>query len=106
MELKNFTAFFLLAMQREPNEAGKITYLLSKKNFLSRYPNRVSSNSTDVGANGNHIIGKPYESRTTTKTRQKNFQSPLFPQKSRKNRTIIQRTVLIESVLSKDSHIQ
>ena len=74
---------------------------------------RGSSNSTDVGAKGNRTIGKTVLIEDCSKMGKINFQSPLFPQKSKKNRTIarnlgqivlignrtIARTVLIESVL-------
>ena len=75
-----------------------------------------SCNSTDVGAKGNRTIEKTVLMEDCSKMVKIYFQSPLFPQKSLKNRTIarnlgkivlianrtIARTVLIESVLLED----
>ena len=75
-----------------------------------------SSNSIDVGAKGNRTNGNPVLIEDCSKMGKINFQSPLFPQKSKKNRTIgrnlgqivlsenrtVARTVLIESVLLED----
>ena len=49
---------------------------------------RGSSNSTDVGAKGNRTIGKTVLIEDCSKMGKINFQSPLFPQKSKKNHTI------------------